>query len=85
MLQLSPSYRGTVVVNAYIRFKLMTGLHRGDILRLRDSNLKEDGIHLLLNKTKQSTGRRLIIEWDPQGEMRALVDEILKIPAGHRG
>ncbi len=80
VLGLSSSYRGTVVANAYIRFKLMTGLRRGDILRLRCSNLKEDGIHLLLNKTKESTGRRLIIEWDPQGEMRALVDEIQKIP-----
>ena len=58
----------------------MTGLRRDDILRLRCSNLKEDGIHLLLNKTKESTGWRLTIEWDPQGEMRTLMDEIQKIP-----
>ena len=80
VLALQSSYRGTVIANAYIRFKLMTGLRRGDILRLRRSNLKEDGIHLLLNKTKQSTGKRLIIEWDPEGDMRTLVDEILQIP-----
>ena len=80
VLALRSSYRGTLVANAYIRFKLMTGLRRGDILRLRLSNLKEDGIHVLLNKTKLSTGKRLIIEWDPEGDMRALVGEILRIP-----
>ena len=41
---------------------------------------KEDGIHILLNKTKHSTGKRLIIEWDQEGEMRALLDEIQRIP-----
>ena len=80
VLALRSSYRGVLVANAYIRFKLMTGLRRGDILRLRRSNLQDDGIHVLLNKTRSSTGRRLIIEWDPEGEMKALIDEILKIP-----
>ncbi len=32
------------------------------------------------HKTKYSTGKRLIIEWDDSGELRALVDEILMIP-----
>jgi hypothetical protein len=40
---------------------------------------KEDRIHILLNKTKQSAGKQLIIEWDQEGEMRALLDEILRI------
>ena len=79
-LAIESSYRGVLVANVYIRFKLMTGLRRGDILRLKLSNLKEDGIHVLLNKTKQSTGKRLIIEWDQEGDMRALSDEILRIP-----
>ena len=79
-LAIESSYRGVLVANVYIRFKLMTGLRRGDILRLKLSNLKEDGIHILLNKTKQSTGKRLIIEWDQEGDMRALSDEILRIP-----
>ena len=61
-LALQLNCRGAVIANAYIRFKLMTGLRRGDILRLRCSNLKKDGIHLLLNKTKQSPGKHLIIE-----------------------
>lgn len=40
---------------------------------------KEDRIYILLNKTKQSAGKQLIIEWDQEGEMRALLDEILRI------
>ena len=79
-LAIESSYRGVLIANVYIRFKLMTGLRRGDVLRLNLSNLKEDGIHVLLNKTKQSTGKRLIIEWDQEGDMRALLDEILRIP-----
>jgi integrase len=79
-LAIKSNYRGVLIANVYIRFKLMTGLRRGDILRLKLSNLKEDGIHILLNKTKQSTGKRLIIEWDQEGDMRALSDEILRTP-----
>ena len=79
-LAIESSYRGVLIANVYVRFKLMTGLRRGDILRLKLSNLKEDGIHVLLNKTKQSTGKRLIIEWDKEGDMRALSDEILRTP-----
>ena len=61
-LSIQSSYRGVLVANAYIRFKLMTGLRRGDILRLKLSSIRDDGIHILLNKTKQSTGKRLIID-----------------------
>jgi len=84
-LSIKPNSRGVLIANAYIRFKLMTGLRRGDILRLKLSNLKKDGIHILLNKTKMSTGKRLIIEWDQEGDMRALLDEILKIPPSRIG
>ena len=79
-LAIKSIYRGVLIANVYIRFKLMTGLRCGDILRLKLSNLKEDGIHILLNKTKHSTGKRLIIEWDLEGEMRALLDKIQRIP-----
>ena len=84
-LSIASSFRGVLVANAYIRFKLMTGLRRGDIFRLKLSNLREDGIHILLNKTKETTGKRLIIEWDQDGDMRALLDEILQIPPSRIG
>lgn len=77
-LSVTSSYRGTLVCNAYIRFKLMTGLRRVDILGLKISDLKDDGIHVMPSKTAHTTGRRLIIEWVP--ELRDLVEEIKRIP-----
>lgn len=56
--------KGSVgMIQAYIRVKLLTGLRRGDLLRLTMSDLKEDGIHVTPNKTKTSTGKKLVIEW----------------------
>ena len=56
--------RGSVhMVQAYIRLKLLTGLRRGDLLQLREADLKKDGIHILPSKTATTTGRRIIIEW----------------------
>ena len=74
VLTLKSSFRGLQIVQPYIRLKLMTGLRRGDILRLKLSNIKADGIHLQPNKTRNSTGKRLIIEWDDS--LRTLIDDI---------
>ena len=52
-----------LAVHAYIRVKLLTGLRRGDLLRLRLDDLQEDGIHVMPAKTANSTRKRLIIEW----------------------
>lgn len=59
-------------VQAYIRVKLLTGMRRGDLLRLTMSDLKDDGIHITPNKTKNSSGKRLVIEWSE--ELRSTVD-----------
>ncbi|RKE35229.1 phage integrase family protein [Paraburkholderia sp. BL23I1N1] len=65
--------KGSVLaVQAYIRIKLLTGLRKGDLLRIRESNLKEDGIHVTPGKTENSTGKRLIIEWSE--ELREAVE-----------
>lgn len=59
--------KGSVLVlQAYIRLKLLTGLRRGDLLRLTSADLQEDGIHVTPSKTQGSTGKRLIIEWSPE-------------------
>ena len=52
-----------LAVQAYMRVKLLTGLRRGDLLRLRLDDLKEDGIHVTPAKTANTTRKRLIIEW----------------------
>lgn len=48
-------------IQAYIRLKLLTGLRRGDMLRLRVSDCKDDGVHVTTHKT----GKRVIYEWTP--------------------
>jgi integrase len=60
------------VIRAYIAIKLLTGLRRGDILRLTVSDLRDDGIHVRPNKTAKTTRKRLIIEWTD--ELRQAVD-----------
>ena len=58
----------------------MTGLRRGDILRLKLNDCREDGIHVKPHKTEKSSGKRLIILWDDDGELRTVIDETLKLP-----
>ncbi|MEO6918619.1 MAG: tyrosine-type recombinase/integrase [Collimonas sp.] len=55
-----------LAVQAYIRLKLLTGMRRGDLLRLTQPDLKEDGIHVTPHKTLNSTGKRLIIGWSEE-------------------
>ena len=65
--------KGSVLaIQAYMRLKLMTGMARGDLLRLTLSNLLEDGIHIQRHKTAGTTGKRTIYEWTP--ELRAAVE-----------
>lgn len=47
------------LIAAYMDFKLLTGLRKGDILKLRLDQLKDDGIHVTVSKT----GKRIIFEW----------------------
>jgi len=58
-----------LAAQAYIRLKLLTGIRRGDMLRLTMSNLREDGIYVEPGKTEGSTGKRMIIQWSE--ELRA--------------
>lgn len=65
--------KGSVeMIRAYMRIKLLTGLRRGDLLRLIMADLQDDGIHVTPRKTAASTGKRLIIEWSL--DLRAAVD-----------
>ena len=59
--------KGSVVaIRAYIHLKLMTGMARGDLLRLTVSDLKDDGIHIQRHKTKDSSGKKTIYDWTPE-------------------
>ncbi len=54
------------MVQAYLRLKLLTGLRQRDLLLMKESDCKEDGIHVTPSKTANSTGKRLIYEWTPE-------------------
>lgn len=64
--------RGSVqAVQAYIKLKLLTGMRRGDLLRLRTADLCDEGIRVVTNKT----GKPVIYTWTD--ELRAVVSEAL--------
>lgn len=66
--------KGSVLaIQAYIRIKLLTGMRRGDLLRLQPArDFKDDGIHVEPGKTSTTTRKRIIIEWTD--ELRAAVE-----------
>lgn len=65
-------------IQAYIRIKLMTGMARGDLLRLRlDRHVRDDGIHVQRHKTATKTGKRTVYEWTP--ELRAAVEQAKRV------
>jgi integrase len=59
-------------IQAYIRIKLLIGLRRGDLLRLRMADITDAGIKVTPRKTANTTGISRTFEWTP--ELRAAVD-----------
>lgn len=73
-LKSTHKYGSVRAIQAYIRLKLLTGLARGDLLRLQPGkHIKEDGIHIQRHKTANTTGKRTIYEWTP--ELRQVVKD----------
>ncbi|MBL8473960.1 MAG: hypothetical protein JNM98_19365 [Rhodocyclaceae bacterium] len=73
-LALKPNKRkgSALMVQAYLRLKLLTGMRQRDLLLLTASDLREDGIHVTPSKTAGSTGKRVIYAWSD--DLRAAVD-----------
>ena len=68
------------MAHAYIRLKLLTGMSRGDLLRLEPArHFKDDGIHVQRHKTAESTGKRTIYEWTPE-RRQAVADAVAARP-----
>lgn len=69
--------KGSVAAaQAYIRIKRITGMARGDLLRLRPAiDFQEDGIHIQRHKTAKKTGKRTIYEWTD--ELRGAVADAI--------
>ena len=60
------------MIQAYIRIKMLIGLRRGDLLRLRMADITDTGIKVTPRKTAGTTGITRTFEWSP--ELRAAVD-----------
>lgn len=61
-----------LMIQAYIRIKLLIGIRRGDMLRLRESDITDAGITVKPHKTVNSTGIVRTFEWTPA--LRTAVD-----------
>jgi integrase len=61
-----------LMIQAYIRVKLLIGIRRGDLLRLRMSDITEAGIKVTPRKTVNTTGITRTYEWTP--ELKAAVE-----------
>lgn len=66
--------RGTVIAD-YLRFKVLTGLRKSDILTIHRNQIQYDGIHVTPGKTEKRTGKSIIIQWSPA--LRQVVNDLL--------
>ena len=58
---------------------MYTGLRMSDMLSLRRSDIKEDGIHVTPRKTLASSGKKIVITWDEAGELHQVLSDIQSI------
>ena len=69
--------KGSVaMIQAYLRLKMMTGMARGDLLRLTTANFGDSGIPIQRHKTAKKTGKRTIYLWTP--DLRLAIDAAIK-------
>jgi integrase len=64
-LELKPkrNFGSVLMIQAYIRLKLLIGIRRGDMLRLRMSDLTDAGIVVRPHKTMNARSTARIFEW----------------------
>ena len=62
----------------YVRLKLMTGLRQVDLLNLTKRNITPDGLLITLSKTKNTSEKELLFQWNP--ELKMIVDAIRALP-----
>ena len=78
MLSMDSIGRGPQLIQPYIKLKLITGLRRIDLLALKLSDFKDDGLHVKPQKTSKTSGVKLIFKWND--ELREVLAEIKRIP-----
>lgn len=61
-----PTEGADAVCQAYIKLKLLTGMSRGDLLRLTTDQASEEGIQITRHKTRKTTGKQTLYEWSDE-------------------
>lgn len=65
--------KGSVLmIQSYLRVKLLTGLRQSDLLRITLADMKEDGIHVQPHKTAKTSRKKLIYAWTD--ELKAAIE-----------
>ncbi len=64
------------MIACYIPIKILTGLRKSDLLNIKMSDLKDDGIHVMPRKTQNTTKKKLIITWSAL--LREAIDQAIK-------
>lgn len=60
------------LIVAYVPVKLMLGFRKGDILGIRRTDIRDDGIRIVQSKTRKP----IVIEWDDAGALRLAIDNV---------
>jgi|SRR6185369_2202760 len=68
----------TLMLQAYAWLKEVTGMAKGDLLRIRPKeDFRDDGIHITRHKTKKKTNKKTVYAWT--AERRAAADYALSV------
>lgn len=65
------------MVQCVMDLAMLTGLRRGDILRLERKHITDEGILIQPGKTARSTGKSILFEWSPA--LRSVVQKSLAL------
>jgi integrase len=73
-------------IRAYIDIKRLTGMSKQDILTIRMSDIRPDGLHMQRKKTIE-TSKRKVYEFDEAGYLQSAIDLAMKahVGGGHIG
>lgn len=66
--------QANLFMQTIMKFAYLTGLRRGDIICIKNTDIKHQGIYIVTNKT----GTKLLITWT--NELRELVKQIQELP-----
>jgi integrase len=70
-------------IQCAMEFAYLTGLRKGDILSVKLTDITDDGIRVLVNKTSKTTGTILVFGWSPR--LKKCIEDIKRLKRTVRG